>query len=759
MSDQIGWIGSRQLLRRLRDAMAGGGSVEERLDLIVDLIARGMVAEVCSIYVLRPGDLLVLYATEGLRKDAVHRTRLRVGEGLVGAIAARAQPLALADAQKDPGFAYRPETGEEIYHSLAGVPILRGSRVRGVLVVQNRTQRDYTEEEIETLETVAMVLAELISGTEAVGVAMQPADGTNLVPLRLAGASLSRGMGMGRAVLHRQGTAITRVVGEDPEAELARFDEAIEGMRSQIDRLLAAHDDDRSGRGRRRGAGEHVDILRTYRRFADDRGWIGRIREAIQSGLTAEAAVSKVQNDLRVRMQAVGDDYIRERLQDLDDLAFRLLQHLTGDVATPELPEDAVIVARSMGPAELLDYDHRRIRGVLLEEGSPSAHVAIVARAFGIPAVGNLVDVFTKVEQGDLVLLDGDNGIAAIRPGEHVRQRFTESLEARLARQATYAASRNLPAITRDGVEITLQINAGLAIDLEHLQDSGAAGVGLYRTEIPFMVQSGFPDVRGQTQLYQRVLDLAEGRPVVFRTLDIGGDKLLPYFRGAGDENPALGWRAIRISLDRPAMLRQQLRALIRAAHGRDLDVMFPMVAEVAELVAARALLDREQIREAGRGVIPGRIRVGVMLEVPALLFQLPALLPRIDFLSIGSNDLQQFLFASDRGNPRVGNRYDALAPALLAIVKRTVDACHAAGVPVGLCGEMAGNPLEAMALVGLGLRRLSMPPASIGAVRTMIRSLDAGALAHYLGTLPDSPEHSIRGRLRAFAQDHGVQL
>jgi phosphotransferase system enzyme I (PtsP) len=411
-----------------------------------------------------------------------------------------------------------------------------------------------------------------------------------------------------------------------------------------------------------------------------------------------------------------------------------------------------------MGPAELLDYDRRGLKGLLLEEGSPTAHVAIVARALDIPVVGRVKDILGKVEPGDLVVVDGDNAQVFIRPGEDIQQAIEASMRMRLARMQTYAAIREAPAVTLDGVEVALHLNAGLLIDLPHLDESGAAGIGLYRTEIPFMVRDTFPDVDEQAMLYGRILDHARHRPVTFRTLDIGGDKVLPYLPESEEENPAMGWRAIRIALDRPAMLRQQLRALLRAGAGRKLQVMFPMVAEVAEFAAARQVLEVEVKRAALRQLAPpSEIKVGVMLEVPALLFQLPALLPLVDFVSVGSNDLCQFLFACDRGNPRLAGRYDALSPTMLALLRELVRQCDAHQVPISLCGEMAGNPLDAMALIGLGFRNLSMTPSAVGPVKTMVRSLHLGPLEQFLPGLAKVGDHSVRGKLSAFARDHGV--
>ena len=743
---------SRRLLRRVRDVMAGEGAAQHRLDMVTTIIAAEMVAEVCSIYLSRGGAVLELFASKGLKGEAVHRTRLRFGEGLVGRIAARARPLALKDAQSHPDFAYRPETGEEIYHSLMGVPILRDGQPHGVLVVQNRTMRDYTEEEIETLETVAMVLAELIFASGLIAIdPVAPGPAAAGRPERLEGQRLSPGLASGTAVPHRVPIAVDRVVADDAAEELLRLDDALAGMQSALDDLLETSD--------LQEPGEHQEVLETYRMFAADEGWMRRMREAVEGGLTAEAAVQKVQGDTQARMSRITDPYLRERLADLDDLAGRLLRHLTGraeTAAAADLPDDAVLTARTMGPAELLDYAKGAPRALLLEEGTAGSHVAIVARAMNLPVIGGLRGLADTVRPGDPIIVDADNGQVLVRPGEDVRDEFIRTMRARDEARELYAALRDKPAVTLDGVRVDLHINAGLLVDVQRLDECGAAGIGLYRTEIPFMVRSAFPDLDEQTRLYARVIELAAGRPVAFRTLDLGGDKLLPYLAMRREDNPAMGWRAIRLGLDRPMMLRTQLRALIRATAGGDLCVMFPMVAEVGELDSARAVLDREIAQAA---VPPASVRVGAMLEVPSLCWQLSDLLSRVDFLSVGSNDLLQFVFASDRGNPRMTERYDPLSPAFLRLLADVVAACDRAGVDCTLCGEIAGRPLEAMALIGIGFRNLSMTPAAIGPVKAMIRHLRLQDVRDYLQLLADSGNCNPRPYLTAFARDHGMEL
>lgn len=751
---QAGWVGPRQLLRRLRDIMAGPSTAQERLDQVATVIAAEMVAEVCSIYVMRAGEVLELFATEGLNPEAVHKTRMRVGEGLIGDIAAHGRPLALADAWAYPNFSYRPETGEDIYRSMMGVPIQRGGRVLGVLAVQNKVMRAYGEEEVETLETIAMVLAELVASGELISpTEASHADISVMGPSRLEGVRLNAGLAIGSAVLHRHRVTIRQMVAEDPGREQTRLREALARVHSAIDAMLAS---DEVAEG-----SEFRAIIESYRMFAEDRGWLSRIREAIRGGLTAEAAVQKVQNDMRARLREVSDAYLKERLLDLEDLTGRLQIELAGGAApAPEMPDNAILVARSMGPAELLDYDRKRVRGLVLEEGSATAHVAIIARALEIPVVGRVKDVLDRVDAGDTIIVDGDNAQVFIRPAEDVLDNMRVVMGARSEQRARFRALRDTPAITRDGKPIRLMLNAGLLSDIATLDETGADGIGLFRTEIPFMVREDFPRVEAQTELYAKALDLAGSRPILFRTLDVGGDKVLPYFPIEGEANPAMGWRALRIGLDRPLILRQQLRALIHAAAGRALSVMFPMVSTVAEFRAARTLLHIELARaEAAGRRPPAPLKLGAMIEVPALAWQMPALLAEVDFLSVGSNDLLQFLFASDRGDPRVGDRYDTLAPAALACLRDLVVAADAAGVPISICGEMAGRPLEAMALLGLGFRSLSMTPGAHGLIKLLTLSIETDRVQDYLLRLRDSATGSLREPLRAFARDHGYPV
>jgi phosphotransferase system enzyme I (PtsP) len=746
----------RRLLARIRDVMAGEGDAEARLARIVQVIAVDLSSQVCSIYVRRAGDVLELFATEGLKPAAVHRTRLRFGEGLIGEIAARARPIALADAQSHPSFVYRPETGEEIYRSLMGVPVLRGGRVVGVLAIQNVSRRHYTDEEIEALQTVSMVLAELVASGHLIGAdELVATEGIALVPMRLEGARLNGGVGLGQAVLHSQRFPVHRLVAEDTRHEHERLRSAVADMHGALDDMLRS--------STVAGPGEHRDILETYRMIAEDAGWLRRISEAINSGLTAEAAVQKVNDEIHVRMNEVSDAYLRERVHDLEDLASRLMQHLLGVTDTlPPLPADVdfALVARNLGPAQLLNYHSSRLRAVVLEEGSPNAHVAIVARALDIPVIGQVREATRRIENGDFVIVDADHSQVLVRPSEDIRQQFVRSLATIRERKAKFAALRDLPPMTRDGTRLSLCINAGLLVDMQHFGDMGADGVGLYRTEVPFMVRSVLPNVASQCQLYQKVLDYAGDKPVIFRTLDIGGDKVMPFWGRGQDENPAMGWRAIRVSQDRPAILQQQVRALIEAAARRDLNVMFPMISEVSEFRFGRRIIERELTRlQRKGGTLPRSIRVGAMVEVPALIYQLDELLPDVDFLSIGTNDLFQFLFATDRGSYEMSERYDALSPVALRLLQDVLKRATVAERPVSLCGEMASRPLDALALIGIGFRTLSLSPPAVGPIKEMVRSIRMPSVSEFVQSLLSGKQRSIRPHLRAFALDHGISI
>ncbi|NJC40944.1 phosphotransferase system enzyme I (PtsP) [Brevundimonas alba] len=734
--------------------MAGAAPAQDRLDTVVKIIAQSMVAEVCSIYLRRASGELELFATQGLKPEAVHTTRLRPGEGLVGEVARSAEPISLSDAPSHPSFAYRPETGEDPYHAFLGAPLLRGGRAIGVLVVQNRSERRYDEEEVEDIQTIAMVLAETVASGELLAQdELRDIEVAPHRPERLKGQRFAEGLAYGHVVLHEAPVPPDKILAENQQVEEVRLREALVALKANIDSMLEG--------GQGKLAGASFEVLETYRMFADDRGWNRSLEEAVRTGLTAEAAVDRVRNEHRARFANARDPYIRERLHDFEDLANRLLRVLAGDrPGERDLPDDAILVARNLGPADLLEYPRHKIRGLLLEEGSAASHAAIVARALQIPCVGRLMGLRDRLSEDDLVIVDGETGEAYLRPRPDMLSAVQSRIEVRSQRQAEFARLRDVEAVTRDGTRITVLTNAGLAVDLENLDATGAEGIGLFRTEFQFMVSEELPRLDSQAALYKLVLDTAGDRPVTFRTLDIGGDKVLPYLVTEREENPALGRRAIRLGLDRPGLLRLQLRALLTAAAGRELRVMFPMIATVDEFRAARELVDVEcdWARRRGRA-LPALLRVGAMIECPSLLWHLDALLPLTDFVSIGTNDLFQYMFAADRTNPLVSDRYDPLSPPALRALAEIQKKCAETGTPVSVCGELAGRPLEAFALLTLGYTRLSAPAGGVGPVKRMILSADLPAARRGMANLLGSSSGSIRGELESLARKLNITI
>lgn len=748
---------ARTILTRLHDVMASRSNAQAKLNTVVDVIGEGLDSEVCSIYLLREG-MLELFATRGLAQEAVHVTRLSVGEGLVGTIAENIETLNLAEATAHPDFSYRPETGEDKFHSFAGVPIVRRERAVGVLCVQHVDPRRYDEVEIEALQTVAMVLSELIHNADLIDeeeVALGPAQTGSV---HLTGLKLVKGLAAGNAVFHQPRITIEHVMAEDRDAELSRVYLAFDKMREQIEKMAAQAE---FGVG-----GEHEEVLETYKMFAYDEGWSRRIIEAIDSGLTAEAAIERVQQRTRMRMRQIDDPLLADRMHDLEDLSNRLLRIVSGQMGTAAsmgLRSDSILIARNLGPAELLEYDKRRLKGVVLEEGSLTAHVVIVARAMGVPVLGRVHGLKGAVREGDELLLDADQGHVTVRPSPAMAEAFDARFAKSRERQAAYAKLRDVEPFTRCGTRIQVMINAGLRDDMPGLALTGADGVGLFRTEFQFLVSATLPARERQTRLYRDVMDAAGDKPVVFRTVDIGGDKVLPYLRhndGEHEENPAMGWRALRVALDRDGLLKVQARALLEAAGGRTLNVMFPMVSEPWEFDAARAVFEAQrQYLKGQKKLMPEAIRYGAMLEVPALAETLDLIAPKLSFLSIGTNDLTQFLFAADRSNPRLAERYDWLSPSILRFLRRVLLGVAGHQVDVTVCGEMGGRRLEALALMGLGIRRLSITPASVGPIKELVRKVDLAEIGEAMNGWLANPPPSMREALSAWAEARGIEV
>jgi len=748
---------ARSILTGLRSIMASSTNAQAKLNQVVETIGEAVSSEVCSIYLLREG-VLELYATRGLNQEAVHVTKLAFGEGLTGFIAKNVETLNLDEAASHPDFQYRPETGEEKFHSFAGVPIIRNQRAVGVLCAQHIEPRKYSEEEIEAFETAAMVLSELIANADLIDDHSNdnpevPGDGAD----RLTGLQLVRGKASGHAVFHQPRVKIEHTVAEDTEAERHRVYSAFDKMRDQIDQMANQAE---FGVG-----GEHEEVLETYKMFAYDEGWSRRINESIDSGLTAEAAIERVQQHTRMRMRQIDDPLLAERMHDLEDLANRLLRIVSGQMgtaATMGLRQDTILVARNLGPAELLEYDRRRLKGVVLEEGSLTAHVTIIARALGIPILGQVKNIRQVVRDNDLLLLNVDDNAVFVRPSPSMEIAFQTQVELSEKKRALYAALRDEKSITKDGTQITLNINAGLRDDMAMLDLTGADGIGLFRTEFQFLVAATMPSRTVQLRFYRDVLDAAGEKPVIFRTVDIGGDKPLPYFDASEikEENPAMGWRALRVGLERDALMKVQARSLIEAAAGKKLNVMFPMVAEPWEFDEAKAVFEKQvEYLKKRKKQLPLAIKYGAMLEVPALAECLDLLAPKLDFLSIGTNDLTQFLFAADRSNPKLAERFDWLSPAILRFLKRVSDQANALNIELAVCGEMGGRPIDALALMGLGITKLSITPASVGPVKAMIRSANLNDTQKKLSDLLSAPTDNLRTALQKWAEDAKIDL
>lgn len=749
-----GFSSPRLLLNRLRDVMARGDGGRERLDSVVRLIAATMIADVCSIYLRTDQRELELVATEGLRFEAVSTTRMKLDEGLVGQINLTAQPLSIQDAPRHPNFSYRPETGEDPYHAFMGVPILRGGRVIGVLTVQNRTERVYDQDELETLQTIAMVIAEVVATDSGENGSYSTTSQRITRPDTLKGRVISKGLGIGLASRHDPDVPAAKFFADNTEAETLRLAVSLQKLRTSIDTMLAG---DASHLG-----DDPLDIMEAYRMLANDPGWATRLAEGVKAGLSAEASVDRARREHRVKLENARDPYLRARLNDLEDLDNRLLRILGGADQNSHITaaKGSVLVARRLGPAELLEYSSAGLVALVLEEPAASSHAAIVARALGIPTLGGVENVTTMLEAGDEMIVDAEQGEVHLRPDESVVSAYRARQVLLSQRQEIYEQLRDEKAITLDGVEITLMLNAGLRLDVDHLADTGADGIGLFRTEFQFLVSEKLPSLTEQTAFYSYVIDTAGGRPVLFRTLDIGADKLLPSYKSRLEENPALGWRSIRFALDRRGLFKRQLRALIRAAAGRPLSVMFPMVTVASEFHAAKAMLEEEVKWASARGrPTPLTLSVGAMLEAPALAYELDALVGHADFISVGTNDLMQFFHAADRMVSNISDRYDMIARPAMSFLRQISERCDALGLSVSVCGEAAGKPLEALALLAMGYRSFSMSAGSVGPIKRMIRSMDLETFSQSVKLALPKSNGSFRNELLGIAKLNDIVL
>ncbi len=738
---------SRQLLHGLLEILESIDDGQARLDRITDRITTILQTDVCSVYLLRTADSLELCATQGLNPQAVHVTRMHMGEGLVGRVAQELIPINTANAPTEPGFRYMPETGEEMYASFLGVPILQRGTSLGVLVVQSRESRRFSEAETQILKVVASALADMTELGKFVS-DQYAISAPHTRPAQFQGSIGQEGIAEGQVLLHESRVVVANPITDDPEKEILRLNGALEKLRGQVDEMTAT--------STLNATEEQRAIIETYRMFANSRGWVQRMEANIRSGLSAEASVEKEQSDTRTRMSRA-EPYLRDRLHDLDDLSIRLLRLLTGQARLDrqKIPRNPILVARQIGTGELIEYG-AKLKAVVLEEGSVGSHAAIIARANAIPLLVHTEGILSEALNGDPILVDGDSGTAYLRPSQKIAITVRNKIAQRKQLELRYQGLRDLPAISRDGVTISLNINAGLLPHLPNFGRSGADGVGLFRTELKFLANNRMPRREELVEYYRLVLDSAKGCPVCFRTLDIGSDKLLRYMKRDEEPNPAMGWRAIRVGLDRPYVLKMQLQALVRAANGRPLSVMFPLVAETSEFEQARTIfLDVIGNETARNRAISSDLKIGAMLETPSLAFAPDRFFRQVDYLSIGGNDLQQFFFAADRQNELVRRRYGTLNISYLRFVRFIVERCAKFDVMLSYCGEAAGRPLEAVCLAAIGLRRLSMRALSVGSTKHLIRHSDLSAVRAVIEAAETDGTEDLRTRL---ANEIGVE-
>lgn len=729
-------------------------TISAQFSAIAKMISDNTEADATVCYLVIDDNYIELFASHNFNKNLVNNISIKVGEGIIGGIAKSKCTTEVEDIWKHPNFLFRAEVEEEKFKSFVGIPILRWGRAIGVIGLYKECVFDFNKDDIRTLETLSMEISDWLASDKIREYknSFMKERGFNTRD-SFKGLSLSRGYGYGPAVVHRRRKAITKIFADDKNAELERLQKAHTQMNIDLDEKFNQS---------KLGIGEHADILDAYRMFAKDKGWYNKIAGHIEGGLTSEAAIERAYEDMWTRLSATQDTYLKERLHDLRDVADRLLGYLCGDkgeISTNNL-DSFVVVAQMMGPADLMDYDYHKIKALVLEDGTATMHVAIVAKALGIPVVSKIKSIFKEIKNGEMLAVNGNEGIVYVRPDEKIIQTFDKKIADKIAKTEQLAQLRNLPAKTLDKKRINTYINVGLDFDLDYIESTNCDGVGLYRTEIPFMTAEKMPDVDTQVSYYKKIMDKVGNKKVVFRSLDVGSDKLLPYWTYSGEENPAIGWRSIRITLDRRAILRQQMRAFIRATAGKELNVMFPMIANLTEFREAKEtlLIELEKERRKSKNV-PKKVNVGLMVEVPSVVFQLDAILPEADFISIGTNDLAQFMFACDRTNNRLAERYDVLSVPFLRILQEIVNMADSAGVFCSVCGEMASNPIEAMVLLGLGYRNLSISGASFAKVKKMIRSVNTEELEDYINTLLDYNQRTLRPQLIAYAYDHAIDI
>jgi len=740
---------SRILLKRLKKTLSVLGEAQARLNKIVKIIADSMNSEVCSIYLINKYSILELYATEGLRSKAVHYSQLNVGQGLVGKIAATAEPIKTSQVSKTKGFRYLPETGEEIYNSFLGVPIQRLGKMLGVLVIQNLKNREFTDDDVYGLEIVAMVIAEMAE----LG-AFTSSDGSDELnhnkknSLTINGLVGKEGIVTGNTVLLEPQIKIENPIADNTNLEKLKLKKSISKLNDQLSEIISKKHFKKKG--------DFLEILETHKLLIEDKSWIKRMESSIDSGLSAVVAVEKEQTTTKIRIAKVQNFYFKERLNEFYEISNILLKILTNQKTYINLEDikEPILIARNISPLELVSLRHQ-LKGIILEDGSVGSHTTIVSRALNIPLLIQTKDIISKISNGDKVILDADQGLVYVRPDKTILELYSSKLKLRTKVKKTFLESKNLEAKTLDNKKIFLMMNAGLMAELPSLDDSGADGVGLYRTELQFLISNKVPKRAEQAEIYCKVLDSAGTNPVFFRTLDIGSDKILPTITPEIEPNPTLGWRAIRLTLERSGVFKMQVQALIRGAKGRNLNIVIPLVTEPNEFLQAKDIILDEIDREKKRNrIVPNLIQIGAMLEVPSLAFAPNSFFKSVDFLMVGGNDLKQFFFAADRENEKVRKRYDMLSASFLSFLKLIIKKSESYKLPLSYCGEDAGRPIEALVLCSLGFKTLSMQPNCIAPVKSLLRNIKLSQIKQIVDYALEANYETVRSQVVEYLEE-----
>ncbi|NVK44316.1 MAG: phosphoenolpyruvate--protein phosphotransferase [Oceanospirillaceae bacterium] len=745
-----------ETLRKIVQEVSAAPDLDTVLDLIVRRIQRAMRTQMCSVYLFdAKKQRYTLMATQGLNQESVGVVSLSPSEGIVGMVGARAEPINLEDASSHPSFIYLQGTGEERFHSFLGVPIIHQRDVLGVLVVQQKERRRFDENEEAFLVTVSAQLAGVIAHAEATGSIHAIGDNhQTVVESRFEGVPAAPGVAVGTGVVKAPPADLNAVPDRpatDVEAEIGQFNRALAAVRRDIrvvGRSLA-----------KRLRHEEQELFDVYLRMLEDNALAGEVVERIRRGSWAQGALRDVVKAHVREFNAMDDPYLRERATDIRDLGRRVLAYM--QEASPsqiEYPDNTILVADELTPAMLGEVPTDKLAGLVSVHGAGNSHAAILARSMGIPTVMGVVDLpYTQLD-GRTLILDGYSGRVFVNPSDDVRAAYEDIVREDREVAAGLEQLRDKPAVTTDGFRMPLWVNTGLIADVQRSLERGAEGIGLYRTEIPFMVRDFFPSEQEQTQTYREQLEAFAPRPVTMRTLDIGGDKALPYFP-ITEENPFLGWRGIRVTLDHPEIFLVQVRAMLRAADGLDnLRIMLPMVTSVHEVDEANRMIDRavRELRE--EGLITDRPPVGVMVEVPAAVYQVRRFARRVDFISVGSNDLTQYLLAVDRNNPRVAGLYAPYHPSVLRALEYIAQEAHKENVQVSICGEMAADPGGAVLLMAMGYDVLSMNATNLPKVKSAIRGISyarAGELLERVRKMDDAED--IHMLLRNTLQELGL--